>query len=173
MTRQEIIRYKGVDMADLIRQLREAPAILRQSIAGLSDAELHAIPIPGKWSTRTVVEHIARVNLGWTNMLYEAIGKVHDNIRNHNPQWSADEDARAQRSVADALDVYELNSNRVADYLATLPPAEWTRKFPPVQWMTIDFEIRDHLHWGIVGHLHHHIQFIEEKREALGNPAAA
>lgn len=171
MTRQELIRNKGVDMADLISQLREASAILRQSVAGLSNAELEATPVPGKWSTRAAVEHVARVNLGWSDMFYEAIGNGARSDCNRNPKWLAEEDARAGRSMDDALDVFERNANCVADYLETLPASDWTRKFPPVQWLTIDCEIRDHLHWGIVGHMHHHIQFIEEKRAAMHHPA--
>jgi len=85
MTAEEKISYKGIDMADLIGQLRAGPALLRQSVEGLTDAQVEATPVPRKWSTRTVVEHITLVGLGWTNICFEAIGKVHDNPRNHNP----------------------------------------------------------------------------------------
>ena len=59
------VRYKGVDIADLIRQLRAAPALLRASAAGLSQRELESHPVAGKWSVREVVEHVALVSLGW------------------------------------------------------------------------------------------------------------
>jgi len=124
--------------------------------------------VPGKWSTRTVVEHIALVGLGWTNICFEAIGKVHDNPRNHNPDWAASEETRARKSFTDALNVYDRNNSVVADYLSRLPPGDWTRKFPAVQWLPCEFEIRDHLHWGIIWHLHHHLRYIEEKRRAMG-----
>ena len=167
LTHEQLVDHKGADMADLIRQLRAAPHILRDSVRDLSPQDLEATPIPGKWSTRQCVEHIALVSLGWTNIFYEAIAAAHPNLRHQDPQWAAPEEARARLSVTDALDVYERNNLRLADFLATLPPQDWTRKFPPVQWLTSPFEIRDHLHWGTIGHLHHHLKFIEEKRAAM------
>ncbi|MEI8194439.1 MAG: DinB family protein [Phycisphaerae bacterium] len=170
MNHEELVTFKGVDVADLCRQLRAAPAILRAAVADLTLAELEARPIPDKWSTRGVVEHVALVSLGWTDIFYEATGKAYDNVRNHDLDWSASESARAKCGVAEALDVYDRHCHGIADYLQTLPPADWTRRFPAVQWLPHEFEIRDHLHWGIVGHLHYHLKFIVEKRAALGKP---
>jgi hypothetical protein len=170
MTEQDRLALKGRDMADLIGQLRAAPARLRSSVDGLTMEELEAHPVPGTWSMRECVEHIALVSLGWTNIFYEAIGPYHDNIRNRNPEWAAPEEARAKRSLVDALDVYSMNNARVADYLATLPPDDWTRPFDRVQWLPCRFEIRDHLHWGLLGHLDHHLIKMHDKRVALGKP---
>src|SRR5688572_12523171 len=127
MAQPDPVRDKGIDMADLIRQLRCAPALLSAAVAGLSPDDLAARPIAGKWSIGEVVEHVALVGLGWTNILFEAIGGAHDNPRNRDPAWSAAEEARAKQGVAEALDVYERNNRRVADYLAALPSGEWTR----------------------------------------------
>ncbi len=138
MTHPQLVSYKGV----YIRQLRASPQILRDALRHVSPQQLEATPIPGKWSTRHCVEHIVLVSLGWSNIFYEAI--------------------------EDALDVHERNNLRLADFLANLPPLDWTRKFPPVQWLTTPLEIRDHLHWGVIGHLYHHLLFIAQKRAALG-----
>src|SRR5690242_12749104 len=112
MAQPDPVRDKGTDMGDLSRQLRRAAELLRASAAGLAPDGLAARPIAGKWSIAEVVEHVALVGLGWTNILFEAIGGVHDNPRNRDPAWSAADEARAKLGVVEALDVYERNNRR-------------------------------------------------------------
>lgn len=45
--------------ASLIDEHAAGPERLRQVVAGMSNEQLDAAPIPGKWSTRQVVCHIA------------------------------------------------------------------------------------------------------------------
>lgn len=44
---------------DLIDQYLAGPQKLRHAIVGMTDGQLDATPIPGRWSTRQVVCHIA------------------------------------------------------------------------------------------------------------------
>lgn len=48
-----------MDYQTLINEYALGPELLRAAVAGMSNAELDAVPIPGKWSTRQVVCHIA------------------------------------------------------------------------------------------------------------------
>lgn len=48
-----------MDIRQRIEDYLAGPEQLRQAIEGMTDAELDAAPIPGKWSTRQVVCHIA------------------------------------------------------------------------------------------------------------------
>ena len=45
--------------ADLIVQYLAGPQLIRQAVFGMTDEQLDAAPIAGKWSTRQVVCHIA------------------------------------------------------------------------------------------------------------------
>jgi hypothetical protein len=47
----------------LIEQYLLGPEILRRAISGMSDEQLDATPIPGKWSTRDVVMHLVDLTL--------------------------------------------------------------------------------------------------------------
>ena len=48
-----------MDIRQRIEDYLAGPEQLRQAIQGMTDAELDAAPVPGKWSTRQVVCHIA------------------------------------------------------------------------------------------------------------------
>ena len=46
-------------MNELIESYLEGPKLLRHAIAGMNKEQLHARPVPGKWSTLEVVCHLA------------------------------------------------------------------------------------------------------------------
>ncbi|MFH1302870.1 MAG: DinB family protein, partial [Planctomycetota bacterium] len=48
-----------MDVTKRIEEYLAGPDELRQAIAGMSAAEIDAAPIPGKWSTRQIICHIA------------------------------------------------------------------------------------------------------------------
>ncbi len=48
-----------MSLDELIFEYMAGPELLRQVVAGMSEEELDAKPIPGTWSTRQVVWHIA------------------------------------------------------------------------------------------------------------------
>ena len=48
-----------MDYAQLIDDYLAGPQMLRAAVAGMTAEQLDARPIPGKWSTRQVLCHIA------------------------------------------------------------------------------------------------------------------
>jgi hypothetical protein len=48
-----------MDYADLISDYCAGPQKLRAAVAGMAAEQLDARPIPGKWSTKQVICHIA------------------------------------------------------------------------------------------------------------------
>jgi hypothetical protein len=48
-----------MDYADLISGYCAGPQMLRVAVAGMTADQLDARPIPGKWSTKRVICHIA------------------------------------------------------------------------------------------------------------------
>jgi len=48
-----------MDHSKLIADYLAGPEILRSAVAGMTREQLDACPIPGKWSTKQVVCHIA------------------------------------------------------------------------------------------------------------------
>src|SRR2546422_8527619 len=52
-------RRFAVDHQKLIDDYLAGPGKLRAAVAGLTEEEINSAPVPGKWSTRQVVCHIA------------------------------------------------------------------------------------------------------------------
>ena len=48
-----------MDISELIDEYTVGPRKLRDTIAGMTPDQIDAAPIPGKWSTRQVVCHLA------------------------------------------------------------------------------------------------------------------
>jgi len=44
---------------DLLKQYEQGPELLKAAVASVSDDRLDKTPVPGKWSIRQVVCHIA------------------------------------------------------------------------------------------------------------------
>lgn len=157
----------------LLANLRHAPARVAAAVAGLSDDEIHATPIPGKWSVRECIEHIVKVDLGWTDILYEAVSPYHPELRQYVPNWHEAAKARLVKSLPDALNVLRQNHVEVMEYLEQLPEPAFVFEHRPVQWMVqakIPFVIKESVNWGLSVHPDHHLIHIHAKRQALGKP---
>ena len=157
----------------LLHNVDHAPARLRESISGLSESDLDAEPVPGKWSTRRVIEHVVLASLGWTDILYEAVCPYHTKIKTWQKGWSDALVTRAKSSTPDALAVIEQNHREVIAFLGRLPEESFTFEHAPVQWLVgakIPFVIKESVNWGLSVHVDHHLIFIHEKHVALGKP---
>ncbi|HEY8668625.1 MAG TPA: DinB family protein [Tepidisphaeraceae bacterium] len=155
----------------LLFNLRQAPGRLRGAVDGLSDEEMAQAPVPGKWSTRRCVEHIVQANLGWTDILYEAVCPYHPDLKQHVPGWQQAPMGRITESVASALQVMRLNHAEVIAFLEHLPEDSFVFEHPPVQWLVqagIPFVIKESVNWGLSVHVDHHLIHIHAKRVALG-----
>ncbi len=48
-----------MSVSTLIEQYASGPQALREAIAGMTPKQIDATPVPGKWSTRQVICHLA------------------------------------------------------------------------------------------------------------------
>lgn len=161
---------KAVDMADLIARLRAAPERLAAAIIDLTPAELEAFPVPNEKSVRQVVEHVALVSLGWSDLFFEAIDDVYDNPRRQDTAWRVPLETQAQTGVAAALDVYRRHNAALAEFLGRLPAADFRRPFKRVSWLTEPFQINESINWGCVLHADWHLAQVHLKRLIFGKP---
>jgi uncharacterized damage-inducible protein DinB len=60
-------------LQQLIDEYAAGPERLRQAVAGMSEAQLDAAPIPGRWSTRQVVSHIADFELVYADRMKRVV----------------------------------------------------------------------------------------------------
>ncbi len=147
----------------------------RAGVEGLSDADFDAHPIAGKWSLGEYVHHITEVDLGWTDLFYQAIAPDESIARPYVKDWNAAAIARSKASIAAALDVFDQNHRDVGALLATLPDAALVLLRPGVSWLktnNIQFQINDNCNWGLVMHVDHSLRCMHKHRVALEKPLA-
>jgi uncharacterized damage-inducible protein DinB len=153
-----------MDYDGLIAEYLAGPAKLRAAVAGMSDAELSAAPVPGRWSTRQVVCHIADFEPVYADRMKRVIAENEPTMFGGDPDTFADRLAYGQRDVAEELQMIELIRRHMGRILRSLKPADFQRRGihssdGPLTLAT--------LLERITRHIPHHVKFIEEKRAAL------
>jgi hypothetical protein len=138
---------------------------LRQAIAGLSEQDLKAAPIPGKWSTQQVVIHLADAEVASGDRMRRIIAQ------DQPPLLAWDENLflrrlfYEQQSAADAVTIIDLTRRQLSRVLRKLSDADWQRT--GVHSERGPLTLTDVL-ISTTKHLEHHLKFIVEKREKLG-----
>lgn len=140
---------------------------LRRAVAGLSPEELAARPGPGAWSTQEVVIHLADMDI-------IAVERMKRILTEDNPPLlNADEDAYIAKlhpevqSVADAVELFDLNRRQFARVLRVLPEAAFARSGTHSSRGPLSLT---QIIASYIGHLDHHLEFIRQKRIRLGKP---
>jgi uncharacterized damage-inducible protein DinB len=159
---------RGDIMASLPRLIEDyvaGPAQLRAAVTGLSRQQLQARPIAGKWSTLEVVCHLT----DFDPILADRMKRV---IAEDNPQLlGADENRFAaalayhERDLEEELTILDRTRSQLARILRTLPETALQRVGIHNERGPLTLE---RLLTTAINHIPHHVQFIHEKRRALG-----
>jgi uncharacterized damage-inducible protein DinB len=140
---------------------------LRQAVAGLNREEVTARPGPGKWSILELVLHL-------TDSDAIAIDRMKRMLTEENPPLLyADENAYVDRlysheqSLDDALILFEVGRRQFARVLRKLPNEAFARRGTHNRrgLMTVGEMVEDY-----IGHVNHHLKFLQDKRVRLGKP---
>ncbi len=138
---------------------------LSHAIDGLTQEDLHATPVPGKWSTQQVVLHLLDAEAAFADRIKRVIAT-------DNPQllaWDENKFAAAlhyeEQIAADAIMLVDLTRRHIANILRKLPDEAFNRAG---QHSERGRQTLRELVNNAVNHLEHHLKFINEKREKLG-----
>lgn len=153
------------DFHALIDEYLAGPTALREAVAGMTDEQLDAAPVPGKWSTRQVVCHIADFEPVYADRMKRVIAEDEPTMFGGDPDVFAARLAYPQREMEIELALIETVRKHVASILRTLPAEAFARRGMHTEAGPITLEA---LLRGITQHIPHHIQYIREKRSALG-----
>ena len=150
--------------ADLIEQYLAGPQLIRQAVSGMTDQQLDATPVAGKWSTRQVVCHIADFEPVYADRMKRVITENQPTFCGGDPDVFAAGLAYDQRDVEEELQLIEMVRRQMARILQTLSPADFQR----IGNHSVDGPITlETLIQRITGHVPHHVEFIEQKRRAI------
>jgi len=149
----------------LIDQIEQAPAQLRQAVAGLSEEQVDTPYRPGGWTVRQVVHHLADSHMNAYIRFRLALTEDEPTIKPYDQErWAALEDARTA-PLEPSLSMFESLHGRAVLLLRSLGPAAFARTFrhPEMGQVTLDKYL------GLYAwHGRHHIAHITSLRERMG-----
>ncbi len=148
----------------LIDDYAAGPERLRQAVAGMTDEQFDAKPIPGKWSTRRVVCHVADFEPIYADRMKRVIAEDEPTFFGGDPDVFAARLAYEDRDVDEELRLIECTRRQMARILKALTAADFRRTGNHFDDGGLDLTT---LLTRITDHLPHHVRFIEAKREAL------
>lgn len=149
---------------ELIAEYLAGPQLIRQAIAGLTNEQLNAAPVPGKWSTRQVICHIADFEPVYADRMKRVIAEEQPTFFGGDPDVFAQRLAYDQREIEEELQLIEAVRKHMARILGSLAADQFQRTGNHSVDGSITLET---LLNRITGHVPHHLQFIKAKRDAL------
>ncbi len=153
-----------MDYAQLIDDYLAGPQKLRAAVAGMTAEQLDARPIPGKWSTKHVICHIADFEPVYVDRMKRVIAENEPTMFSGDPDLFAARLAYGQRDVIVELDFIALARKHMGAILRSLKPEDFQRKGIHSEAGPITLE---KLLTNITNHIPHHIKSIDERRAAL------
>jgi len=148
-----------------IAQIEQAPAQLRQAVAGLSKEQLDTPYRPEGWTVRQVVHHLSDSHMNSYARFRLALTEDEPTIKPYDQaRWAALEDARTA-PVELSLTLLESLHSRWALLLRSLQAEDFARAFrhPEIGALNLDKYIG-----VVVWHGRHHIAHITSLRERMG-----
>jgi uncharacterized damage-inducible protein DinB len=156
-----------MSIAQLIDEYAAGPALLRQAVRGLTREQLLARPIEGKWTTQECVCHIADFEPVYVDRMTRVIAQEKPTYFGGDPDLYAAKLAYAARDVEEELNLIEGCRRHMVRILRSLPEAAFQRKGNHSE---AGEQTLEKLLTNVTRHIPHHVEFIREKRKALGLP---
>jgi uncharacterized damage-inducible protein DinB len=150
---------------DLIDQYLACISELRAAVADMADEQLDAKPIPGKWSTRQVVCHLADFEPIYADRMKRVIDERCPTFFGGDPDVFAAGLVYERRSVDEELDLLAAVRKHMATILRELKADDFQRTGNHAEAGPMSLE---KLLRNITTHVPHHLRLIAEKRQALG-----
>lgn len=150
---------------DLIDRYLAGPDLVQHAVQGMSEEQLDAKPIAGKWSTRQVVCHLADFEPIYADRMKRVIAEQCPSFFGGDPDIFAAHLAYDHRSVGAEVSLLTAVRQQMATILCELKAEDFQRigNHSEAGRVTLLDLLRN-----IGNHVPHHIQFIDEKRRALG-----
>jgi uncharacterized damage-inducible protein DinB len=138
---------------------------LLKAIDGLDEADLVAFPVPGTWSIKQLVVHLADCDMLFSDRIKRVLAEDRPSLLAIDPDaWVANLHYQLQ-SAFDMATLLDLNRRTTSAALRLLPDEAFARVGVHNQRgeMTVEAIIQ-----YAVNHVDHHLKFLYAKREKLG-----
>lgn len=155
-----------LEIKTLLENYANGPALLRNSFAGLSQAELDATPIAGKWSIRQVVCHIADFEPVNAVRMKRIIAEDNPTLFGSNENDFVAKLGYSHRDIEEDMSIIELTVSQMVKILKHCDIEDFQRTgvHSEAGPMTLESMLE-----RAINHIPHHVAFIDEKRIALAS----
>jgi hypothetical protein len=148
----------------LVSRYAAGATLPKDSIEGLSTADLLAFPVPGTWSIQQVILHLMDSDLIGADRMKRVISESNPLILAYDESAFARSLFYHDMDAAAACEVFAGNRAMMAEVLRRLPETAWSRTGIHSERGKLTLE---DLVKGYCDHLDHHLRFIEDKKRAL------
>jgi hypothetical protein len=149
---------------ELIAQFDAGFDEVQRALADFPDAQLTARPLPGKWSAREIIHHLADSEMRAAVRLRQLLTEDHPVIQSYDQDAYAARLNYNARDIAPALDAFRGARSTTAQLLAHMSDEDWARagSHPEHPRYTADTWLEIY-----AAHAHDHAAQIRRLREAL------
>ncbi|MDQ1613216.1 MAG: hypothetical protein QOG00_3147 [Pyrinomonadaceae bacterium] len=154
----------SADRRELIARYETGFDEVQRALAGFPDEQLSARPLPGKWSAREIVQHLADSEMRGAIRLRQLLSEERPAIQAYDQDAYAVRLNYNARDIAPALDAFRAARATTAQVLAHMSDADWAREgtHPEHPRYTADTWLKVY-----AAHAHDHAAQIRRLREAL------
>lgn len=154
----------STDIPDLISAFESGPDKVCSVVRGLSDDQMNAVPVPGKWSIAQVVCHLVDADLEYCQRIKRVLVEDNPTLQELVPDAFAAALHYQARNVSEELDLLAATRAHMASILKATDVEDFQRTgvHSAEGPMTLETLLE-----RITGHIDHHVAFIEEKLKAL------
>lgn len=138
---------------------------LKKAIAGMTPDQIKAKPVPGKWSTLECICHLSDFEPIMADRMKRIITHPKPLLMGADENLFAQHLAYQDRDAAEEVQNIETTRKQMAKILSKLPSEAWTRMGNHAERGLLTLEQMLQI---ATRHIPHHVQFIAEKRKALG-----
>jgi GNAT superfamily N-acetyltransferase len=148
----------------LVADYEAAPGLLRAAVAGMTAEQLRLRPVAEKWSTLEVLCHVSDTEQLFADRIKRTLAMTRPLLVSADG-WTYPVATRYHdRDPEEELALVALTRRQIARILRLVPDAAWQRAAVHTELGLVTLR---QLVLHAIGHLKHHVAFIEEKRRAL------
>jgi hypothetical protein len=148
----------------LIQKYADGYQAVMKALEGFPSESLAAHPIPGKWSAREIVHHLADSESTSAIRLRRLLVEDNPTIQGYDQDLFASKLRYNEREMAPSMEAFRSARSTTTQLLGLMSEDEWKRegthsesgRYTPEGWLTIYAE-----------HAHNHAAQIERLRDAL------
>ena len=151
-------------LRSLLAAFDAGPRLLQDALNDFSPIQLRTPSPPGAWSVLQIVCHIADFELIYADRMKRVIAEEQPTLFGGDPDLFAAKLAYPQRNLTEELDVISSVRRQISRFLKTLQPGAFER----TGLHSVDGPLTlTRLLERIAGHIPHHVQFINGKRDVM------